>query len=430
MTFDPSKPFEKVEEAPKSEGFDPNQPFDVVEEKSIGQRNLEKFGPADVSPSFMEQVLDVATPVTAGLSQGLTAGFGDEIVGAGTAVAKDIGSLFGLSEAGDYEAERDVIRAATDKAAEESPVLYTGAEIGGAIGGAAVAPGAALAKAIGQGALYGAGKADTMEDVPEDAAMGAALGGIGAKALPLAATGAKKLGQKVVDRSAAKMAAKLQTISDEAAVSAGAARDKFLGEAAETAAKKAKIEEYATTLKAKKAYERAYNRLKKQGKYSDDKIERMANEASDKIIDTAATRAEIAAHRATETAKIKADKLYNKLHEKAIKEGKKAIEKPKSDFSIAKDVLLGGGKSSAGDIMGAATRAATGISGVKFTAGMAKKLGLKTAKGLSGISDKSLQALNAASERGGGQALMATHNMLLQTDEKYRKAITKNQESE
>lgn len=291
---------------------------DVPVEKTVGERNLERFGTADVSPSFMEQVMDVVVPVTGGLSQGLTAGFADELGGAATAAAKDIGSLFSDEiQPGDYETERDALRDASMAAQEANPALYMGGNIAGAAGTAAAAPGSLLARGVAQGAAMGAGAAPEIEDVPEEAAFGAATGAVAGKLLP----GASRL--------SAKGAGKIKEGSDKIA--------KHLSEKMAT------------------------------------KKPLTVGGLVKKIADTPITPGSVA----------------------GILSG---VTTAKTIFKVAKDPLM--------------------------------KAGFKTAKALSGVGQKSLNALAAASERGGAPAVMATHNMLLQSDEKYRKAITKNQESE
>ena len=440
---------------------------DTIEDVPIGQRNLEKFGPADVSPSFLEEVLGKGATVAAGLSQGLTYKSGDEIIGGATAIGKDIGSLFSDEvQPGDYTAERDAVRASVAQAEAENPNLYLGSEIGGAVGGALAAPAAAaakavpagvnLAKAIVSGAAYGAGAADELEDVPKAAVISGAFGGAASKAAPLVLGavskvlgGVKKGAEKLLDRPANKMANKVYEKSVEASTAARAARDASVQEAAETAARRAEIEAYATTLKAKKAYDAAYNRLKDTGRYSEEALEKAADKASDKIIDTAATRAEIAAYRATENAKIKADKLYDTLYKKSLAESKKALEKPPSVFGDIKTVGKGlfGGDTLGSEFKDAGQRLVakgaigyfepTGTAAGLLTAkavyeaakGPLSSLGLKGAKALAGVGERSLRALSEAATRG-PQATAATFNMLLQTDKKFREAITKNQESE
>ena len=151
-----------------------------------------------------------------GLGQGMTLGFGDELMAAETAAkgrllkaalaalsARGQGPMEVLKRAGsavvadgfgdEYRALRDQARAQQDKAEQEQQGAYIAGNLAGGlvlpIPGGAPARGASLMTKLGRGALggaaagtaYGAGasKAEDIGGIAKDAAVGAALGGAG-----------------------------------------------------------------------------------------------------------------------------------------------------------------------------------------------------------------------------------------------------------
>jgi hypothetical protein len=138
----------------------------------------------------------------AGVVQGLTANFADEIAaGVGTAAG-----------AGRYDENQKAIEAAFNRARDDAPGSY----MGGLIGGGIVGPGKAMkaaegismlprlapavkniAQGAGLGALYGAG--EDSEDRLNGMMAGGALGGIGGAAVPAGMLGLQALGRSIAD---------------------------------------------------------------------------------------------------------------------------------------------------------------------------------------------------------------------------------------
>lgn len=126
--------------------------------------------------------------IGAGIGQGLTFGFGDEI-GAGVgAIGNSVAGVFGGGtgeDFGDYYTRvRDENRAYLDDAEDQHGTAYTVGNVAGALPTAAIgglgASGASLiGRAALEGAAYGAGQseADTVAGVVGDSALGAAVGG-------------------------------------------------------------------------------------------------------------------------------------------------------------------------------------------------------------------------------------------------------------
>jgi len=125
------------------------------------------------------------------LQQGMTFGFGDELIALGRSTLRGT----------DYGQELDYERAALDRAREERPVLAYGSEIlGGGATGALATPALSggllmrIAQSAGigaaQGGVYGFGAGeDGFADRAENAAWGGALGGVMGAAAPMVASG-------------------------------------------------------------------------------------------------------------------------------------------------------------------------------------------------------------------------------------------------
>lgn len=171
--------------------------------------------------------------------QGLTLGFGDEIAGAGGAIAGGIGNLFGKDDgttfAERYKRVRDAVRGAQDQFMEDRPILGTATRvasgaplvaIGGpapaALGVARAAPVGVLGTsaqaartAAGFGAVQGAGEstAEDLEGVGRDALSGAvtsaALGG-GSNAAMAGIGGAAGMVRRGLSKTAAEDFARLK----------------------------------------------------------------------------------------------------------------------------------------------------------------------------------------------------------------------------
>lgn len=150
--FDPSKPFEVVEEAAskKKPAFNPNAEFEVVDDPGI---------------SKTESALR-------GTASGVTMSFADEIYGAGKGFIDDVKGIFvddgspkvevqrdefgrvintdELNRSSTYEQHRDEYRAADKAAQEANPLTYGGFQIAGGMVSPvnALLPGAAGAKGL------------------------------------------------------------------------------------------------------------------------------------------------------------------------------------------------------------------------------------------------------------------------------------------
>lgn len=132
-----------------------------------------------------------ATSALQGAAETASIGFDDEVGGAFTSVAKNLGAYAGLSEPTTYEVERDKIRDSKKALQEANPMSYLGGSLvaGVAIpaGGAAKAGGGLAARVasgatIGgsQGAIQGYGNSDedTLGGQLQDTAVGGGLGAI------------------------------------------------------------------------------------------------------------------------------------------------------------------------------------------------------------------------------------------------------------
>ncbi|HZP68380.1 MAG TPA: hypothetical protein VFB29_00435 [Pseudolabrys sp.] len=216
-TFDPSAPFTVEGAGPVAAtppAFDPSKPFDV-----------EPQGPQ----------ISASGAGIAGLEQGLTAGFGDELTGAKEAglagLPSEVTSNLRLSPLGNliaaagggakiaiekllggdeaqkaYQAGRDRVRALNKSAQEQHPYAYTGGEVAGALATIPAMPGVGVAKGAGfipravnaattgglYGATLGAGEGEGAEDTARRALAGAEQGFIGGGiAAPVAEAGGK-----------------------------------------------------------------------------------------------------------------------------------------------------------------------------------------------------------------------------------------------
>lgn len=171
--------------------------------------------------------------------QGLTLGFGDEIAGAGGAIAGGIGNLLGRDDgttfAERYKRVRDAVRGAQDQFMEERPVLGTATRVaagaplvafGGpapaALGVARAAPVGVLGTsaqaartAAGFGAVQGAGEstAEDLEGIGRDALSGAATSaalGAGSNAAMAGIGGAAGMVKRGLSKTAAEDFARLK----------------------------------------------------------------------------------------------------------------------------------------------------------------------------------------------------------------------------
>lgn len=159
---------------------------------------------ADASDSWQVKTLDGIAGGLAGLSQGLTAGFADEMTGGLEAVYDDVKSVFTGGPAGNYEASRDKYRGAVKDAAEAAPLTYGAANIAGAVASPiSKIPGVgagrfanaskAITQGLAQGAIQGLGESEELsQDGLSDALTGAAMGsGFGAAGSAVGAVGSK-----------------------------------------------------------------------------------------------------------------------------------------------------------------------------------------------------------------------------------------------
>lgn len=172
--FDPSKPFETVSSGQKP-AFDPSKPFEAVKPER----------PA-IKPTKLESAI-------AGAEQGLTLGFGDEIIGG---VRAGLGKLKGEGDFKDlYPKYRDEQREFYKRAADENKKSYIGGNIAGIgttafIPGAAAIKGAGVAKSVLQGGALSAGASagaseaelgsrEFFTDVAKGTLIGGGLSGLG-----------------------------------------------------------------------------------------------------------------------------------------------------------------------------------------------------------------------------------------------------------
>src|SRR6185312_5930897 len=182
--------------------------------------------------------------VAAGLSQGSTLGWGDELAAHADSLISHIPVVRDVREAGanklfghplgalpyndpnlTYEQRRDAYRDYLAGARDQHGKLYTAGQIGGAIATAAI-PGTSLAKGAGAieagglgatlGGVTGAGESEATDakDIAGDALKSGAIGGIGGAILhPIATKVVAPLAEEVV----AKLAGKAATLADEQA---------------------------------------------------------------------------------------------------------------------------------------------------------------------------------------------------------------------
>lgn len=192
----------------------------------------------------------------AGVAQGATANFGDEIEGAIQSLLRKYVEKAPWDEGkslGDlYAEDRDYRRKENERARTERPGAYIGGNVAGGLitaplvpGGPATSTGAKLLQAAkvgaGYGAVSGAGRAESMEDVPASAALDASIGALVGPAATLAGNGvarggrflkdwlaqkAFEQGQKALTGNAGTIAVKkpLSEAAVEAAYSSGAIR--------------------------------------------------------------------------------------------------------------------------------------------------------------------------------------------------------------
>lgn len=170
-----------------------------------------------------------------GLSQGLTLGYGDEIIGG---MRAGIGALQGEGDFSDlYTKYRDEQRGHQDKMRDANPKSTFAGELVGGVGtaflpGGAVGTGAKLGKQVaaatglGAAAGVGYGEGESASDMAKEALVGGVLGagslgltkGVGAVASPVGKV-ANKVGGKVVDGAKAgvrKAVAAVGGVPDEA----------------------------------------------------------------------------------------------------------------------------------------------------------------------------------------------------------------------
>ncbi len=187
---------------PDGSGFYPNEPGSrppvepqPEDPRGIIERGWDEWvqGPQISTGRQDGAVRDFA----AGIGNGLTFNFLDEIIGRGS----ELGSLFG-GENTDYETVRDQARATLRQSAEESPWAYGTGNIAGALPTMLVPVGSAPAAAtrlgqaganiahmgavgVGAGGLAGAGasEADTLGGVVEDTLEGGGVGGVASATL-------------------------------------------------------------------------------------------------------------------------------------------------------------------------------------------------------------------------------------------------------
>ncbi len=170
--FDPSKPFEKVEE---SIGFDPSQPFERVEEK-----------PEEEKPGMLASAAQ-------GAIQGISLGFADEL---------EAGLRSRFSE-DSYEDTLQKVRARYKEAQETNPWSYGVGAVG-----ASLLPGGLIAKGVGSAVKAGAAiggieaigtteEEKLSKEALKDMATGAAIGGVLGKGGELLGTGIEKIAPKI-----------------------------------------------------------------------------------------------------------------------------------------------------------------------------------------------------------------------------------------
>jgi hypothetical protein len=171
-------------------------PADDNVEKAFakGYKTLDQYN-ATKNPSTATNVTNTIQDTIRGISQGVTLGYGDEILGAA-------GALFGD---GSYQENRDAKRKEYEEARARSPIANTAGEIGGSVVTGFAAPGigstlkGSVAFSAGQG--LGNSEADlTKGDVvgaARDTALGAGAGALGYGAGKAIEAGVKGAGTAV-----------------------------------------------------------------------------------------------------------------------------------------------------------------------------------------------------------------------------------------
>ncbi len=175
--------------------FDPNKPFEIVDQVSTAQSAPKpKFNPEAAFEVVQEgnPILETAQDVGIAAAQGATAGFSDEMIGAGvTAFKKATGDKRPFQDL--YEEARNSVREMQETGQSRSPVLSFIADMAGGMANPAgklvkgastasrYARGVMAPKSIGQaaasGAVQGLGYSDQegVDAIPQ-AAIGASLG--------------------------------------------------------------------------------------------------------------------------------------------------------------------------------------------------------------------------------------------------------------
>lgn len=185
----------------------------------VDEKHLMDPKPNDMpGRGIMGKFFDLPT-VGRGAAQGASAGYIDELAGAGGALVDQIkGTDDTLGES--YRMNRDKYRAGDMEAKKKNPVGFGGGEIlGGGLGMAALPAASGIKGAMALGALQGLGSSEsdlTQGDLigaGKDAAIGAALGGgVGIAGRAAKALGPKSLKEFANRRAAAALGAERGTI--------------------------------------------------------------------------------------------------------------------------------------------------------------------------------------------------------------------------
>lgn len=161
------------------------------------------------APVFLDADVTASTAAGRGLVQGLTAGFGDELVALATMDPHNRDVL------GSYRSRRDAERAVNTRAKEQQGGAYLAGEIGGGLISSAIGPGRlaagvgvkalsgaarvgmGAARGAGAGAVYGLGQseADTLGGMAADVGSGALGGAVLGGALPAAGIAGRAVGR-------------------------------------------------------------------------------------------------------------------------------------------------------------------------------------------------------------------------------------------
>lgn len=197
---------------------------DFSEANMPGTRHLSDLitGPRDQSRPELQQALDAkaleaANPSWIGpLAQGLTLGFGDEMLGG---IGGMITAARGQGFQKGYDALSGAVRRGTEAERQLHPIRSAALEIAGSLPAAAVpvgkvAQGASLLARVGQGAkagallggVYGAGASEGgLGNRAAGAATGAVAGGVTGGAVPVAASAVRAVASPFVDAVAARV---------------------------------------------------------------------------------------------------------------------------------------------------------------------------------------------------------------------------------